>query len=76
MSRAARAGNRNSWRYDYKIPAAARVRFIAGMSPTTGSESRLNFLEPVRAGYNDYVINAEALAYMRERALPAYVIIA
>jgi Transposase IS66 family len=41
---------------------------------TTGSKSRLNFLELLRAGFNDYVINAEALAYMRERALAAHVI--
>jgi hypothetical protein len=27
---------------------------------TTGSKSRLNFLELLRAGYSDYVINAEA----------------
>jgi hypothetical protein len=32
---------------------------------TTGSKSRLNFLEVLRAGYADYVVNAEALAYMR-----------
>jgi hypothetical protein len=38
---------------------------------TTGSKSRLNFLELLHAGYDDYVINAEALAYMRERALAA-----
>ena len=37
---------------------------------TTGSKSRLNFLELLRAGHADYVINAEALAYMRQRALP------
>ena len=36
---------------------------------TTGSKSRLNFLELLRAGHGDYVINAEALAYMRARAL-------
>jgi len=36
---------------------------------TTGSKSRLNFLELLRAGHGDYVINAEALAYMRRRAL-------
>jgi len=36
---------------------------------TTGSKSRLNFLEVLRAGYDDYVINSEALAYMRERGL-------
>ena len=41
---------------------------------TTGSKSRLNFLELLRAGHDDYVINAEALAYMRERALAAHVI--
>ena len=34
---------------------------------TTGSQSRLNFLEVLRAGYRDYVVNAEALAYMRRR---------
>lgn len=36
---------------------------------TTGSKSRLNFLELLRAGHEDYVINAEALAYMRGRHL-------
>ena len=36
---------------------------------TTASKSRLNFLELLRAGHGDYVVNAEALAYMRERAL-------
>ena len=41
---------------------------------TTGSKSRLNFLELLRAGHDDYVINAEALAYMRQRALAAHVI--
>src|SRR5205085_9751905 len=41
---------------------------------TTGSKSRLNFLALLRSGYDDYVINAEALAYMRERALAAHVI--
>jgi hypothetical protein len=41
---------------------------------TTGSKSRLNFLELLRAGHGDYVVNAEALAYMRERALAAHVI--
>jgi hypothetical protein len=35
---------------------------------TTGSKSRLNFLELLRAGHSDYVINDEAIAYMRERA--------
>src|SRR5271170_7340849 len=41
---------------------------------TTGSKSRLNFLELLRAGHDDYAINAEALAYMRQRALAAHVI--
>ena len=41
---------------------------------TTGSKSRLNFLEVLRAGYRDYVVNAEALAYMRQRALAGPVI--
>jgi hypothetical protein len=38
----------------------------------TASKSRLNFLEVLRAGYADYVINAEA--YMRQRALAGPVI--
>jgi hypothetical protein len=41
---------------------------------TTAFKSRLNFLELLRAGHNDYVLNAEALAYMRERALASHVI--
>lgn len=41
---------------------------------TTFSKSRQNFLELLRAGYQDYVINAEALAYMRERHLTGTVI--
>ena len=41
---------------------------------TTASKSRLNFLDLLRAGHGDYVINAEALAYMRARALAAHVI--
>ena len=36
---------------------------------TTGSKSRLNFLDLLRAGHGDYVVNAEALAYMRGRSL-------
>jgi hypothetical protein len=36
---------------------------------TTDSKSRLNFLHLLRAGHGDYVINAEALDYMRERNL-------
>jgi len=41
---------------------------------TTASKSRLNFLQLLRAGHADYIINAEALAYMRERALASHVI--
>lgn len=41
---------------------------------TTNSKNRINFLELLRAGHGDYVINAEALSYMRGRALPGPVI--
>jgi hypothetical protein len=41
---------------------------------TTVSKSRLDFLEVLRAGLADYVVNAEALAYMRRRALAGPVI--
>jgi hypothetical protein len=41
---------------------------------TTGSKSRLNFLELLRSGHGDYVVNAEALAYMRRRALASPII--
>jgi hypothetical protein len=41
---------------------------------TTASKSRLNFLEVLRAGHRDYVVNAEALAYMRQRNLAGPVI--
>ena len=41
---------------------------------TTASKSRLNFLALLRAGHDDYVINDEAFAYMRERALAAHLI--
>jgi hypothetical protein len=36
---------------------------------TTGSKSRRNFLDLLRAGHADYVVNAEALAYMRDHHL-------
>ena len=36
---------------------------------TTGSKSRLNFLDLLRAGHTDYVVNDAALAYMRQRTL-------
>jgi hypothetical protein len=41
---------------------------------TTASKSRLNFLHVLHAGYGDHVINAEALAYMRQRGLAGPVI--
>ena len=41
---------------------------------TTASKSRLNFLHLLRAGHGDYVINAEALDYMRGRGLAGPVI--
>src|SRR5271163_433896 len=41
---------------------------------TTVSKSRLNFLALLRAGHGDYVVNAEALAYMRRRALASPII--
>lgn len=41
---------------------------------TTASKNRGNFLDLLRAGHADYVINAEALAYMRQRALSGPVI--
>jgi len=41
---------------------------------TTGSKSRLNFLDLLRAGHRDYIVNDEALAYMRQRHLAGPVI--
>jgi hypothetical protein len=41
---------------------------------TRASKSRLNFLDLLRAGHTDYVINQAALDYMRERALAGPVI--
>jgi hypothetical protein len=41
---------------------------------TTRSKSRLNFLQLLRAGHADYVIDDAALAYMRTRALSQTVI--
>jgi hypothetical protein len=41
---------------------------------TTHSKSRLNFLDLLRAGYTDYVVNDAALSYMRERSLAGPVI--
>lgn len=41
---------------------------------TTGSKSRSNFLDCLRAGHTDYVINGEALAYMAGRSLSGSVL--
>jgi transposase IS66 family protein len=48
------------------------ARFTAFI--TSESKSRLNFLGLLRAGYTDYVVNDEAIAYMRERALAGPII--
>ncbi len=37
---------------------------------STESKSRINFLKILRAGYKDYVLNVDALAYMADRGLP------
>lgn len=37
---------------------------------STSSKSRINFLELLRAGKHDYVLNSEALAYMKVQKLP------
>lgn len=41
---------------------------------TTNSKSRLNFLDLLRAGYTDYVVNDAALSYMHDRALAGPII--
>ena len=38
---------------------------------STASKSRINFLELLRAGRQDYVLSDEALAYMKAQKLPA-----
>jgi hypothetical protein len=38
---------------------------------TRSSKNRLNFLDLLRAGFTDYVLNDAAYAYMREHGLPA-----
>ncbi len=37
---------------------------------STESKSRINFPKILRAGYKDYVLNVDALAYMADRGLP------
>lgn len=39
---------------------------------STASKSRINFLELLRSKYRDYVINEEALLYMRGQKLPPF----
>lgn len=41
---------------------------------TRPSKSRLNFLDLLRAGHTDFVLNDTAFSYMRSRALPATLI--
>jgi Transposase IS66 family len=41
---------------------------------TRSSKSRLNFLDLLRAGHTDYVLNDAAFGYMRDHALPATLI--
>jgi hypothetical protein len=41
---------------------------------TRSSKSRLNFLDLLRAGHTDFVLNPAAFSYMRTRALPATLI--
>ena len=41
---------------------------------TRTSKSRLNFLDLLRAGHTDYVLDDAAYAYMRDRGLPAALI--
>ncbi len=37
---------------------------------STGSKSRINFLQLLRKGYGDYVINADALSYIQRQSFP------
>lgn len=39
---------------------------------STGSKSRINFLELLRGKHKDYAINEEAIQYMREQKLPPF----
>src|SRR5436305_1865833 len=58
------------------VPAGSRFKGYEDFAAfaTTASKSRLNFLEVLRAGFTDYGVNAEALAYMRRRSLAGPVI--
>jgi hypothetical protein len=39
---------------------------------STHSKSRINFLKLLRTGYNDFIINDDALEYMQKRGLPKF----
>lgn len=41
---------------------------------SSGNKSRINFLELLRGNYVDYVINEEAIQYMREQKLPPFLL--
>ena len=43
---------------------------VFGWFQSTGSKSRVNFLELLRAGKTDYVLSEAALAYMKKQQLP------
>jgi hypothetical protein len=51
------------------IPRLLMLLRAFGILISKRSKSRGNFLDLLRAGHGDYVVNAEALAYMRQRAL-------
>ncbi|MCP4046818.1 MAG: transposase [Gammaproteobacteria bacterium] len=44
---------------------------LFGWFQSTGSKSRVNFLELLRAGQTDYALSEAALAYMKQQQLPA-----
>lgn len=50
------------------VPTLA-MNFFAWFE-STGSKSRINFLELLRAGHQDYVVDKEALDYMKKQKLP------
>jgi hypothetical protein len=39
---------------------------------STNSKSRINFLQLLRIGYDDFIINDDALEYMQKRGLPKF----
>jgi len=39
---------------------------------STNSKSRINFLKLLRTGYNDFIINDDALEYMHKQGLPKF----